>query len=136
VFLRRAVREMGSLWALDDFSYSLRKPKQDMDEYTRRLLGGIGTCNSSVMCWNGDVARAAWDQWDNEVMDRLHGDQNFLTQVLYPQTLQLYPPGLACSYKYDVLNGKRFGSVCVFHGQPKVHELSSDEPLRKLWEAA
>ena len=69
-------------------------------------------------------------------MTRLHGDQNYLTQMLYPHTLSLYPPGLAASYKYHVLNGKRFGAVTVFHGNPKPDELEKSEPLRQIWLAA
>lgn len=126
----------GKVWALDDFSYSLRTPKQFMDEYARRLLGGVGTCNSSVMCWHGDAGRAAWDNFDPEVMDRLHGDQNWLTQALYPHAMALYEPGLACSYKYHVINGQRFGSAVVFHGNPKAPDLERSNPLRKMWEAA
>jgi hypothetical protein len=136
VFVRRKVSDMGKLWALDDFSYSLRTPKPFIDDYTRGLLGGAGTCNSSVMCWNGDVPAQAWHSFTPEVMERLHGDQNHLTQVLYPDRLALYPPGLACSYKYHVLNGQRFGSLTVFHGTPKCHELERSEPLRQMWEAA
>jgi hypothetical protein len=133
VFLRP---ESKTLWALDDFSYSLRTPKEFMDEETRRLLGGYGTCNSSVMYWNDDVARDAWENFSPEAMQRLHGDQNFLTQQLYPQKMSLYPPGLAASYKYHVLRGHRFGSVTIFHGNPKPDELERDEPLRQVWLAA
>lgn len=126
----------GKVWALDDFSYSLRTPKQFMDADTRRLLGGAGTCNSSVMFWHGDAGTKAWESFTPEVMTRLHGDQNHITHVMYPHALELYPPGLACSYKYHVLRGQDFGSVVVFHGNPKVPDLPRRDPLRVLWEAA
>jgi hypothetical protein len=127
----------GKVWALDDFSYSLRTPKPHLDAAQKRLLGGIGTCNSSILFWHGDAGRKAWDDFKPEAMDRLHGDQNHLTQTLWPHTLELYPPGLACSYKYHVVRESRqFGSVVVFHGSPKVPDLPPANPLRVLWEAA
>jgi hypothetical protein len=126
----------GKVWALDDFGYSLRMPKPYMDEPTRRLLGGVGTCNSSVMFWHGDAGRKAWDDFTPEVMTRLHGDQNHITQALWPHTLALYPPGLASSYKYHWMRDEQFGSVVVFHGSPKPPDLPKANPLRVLWEAA
>jgi hypothetical protein len=126
----------GKVWALDDFSYSLRNPRQGLDTASVRLLGGAGTCNSSVMSWHGDAGRKVWDTFTPEVMDRLHGDQNHITQALWPHTLALYPAGLACSYKYHVLRDDAHGSVTVFHGSPKAPDLSPRNPLRKMWEAA
>jgi hypothetical protein len=124
------------VWALDDFSYSLRNPRKYMDEATRRLLGGVGTCNSSVMFWHGDAGRKAWDDFRPSVMNELHGDQNWITRSLWPHTLALYPPGLVCSYKYHVMQDDIFGSAVVFHGQPKPPDLPRSNPLRVLWEAA
>lgn len=126
----------GKLWALDDFSYSLRTPRRGLDEDMLRKLGGIGTCNSSIMSWHDDAGRVAWETVTPEVMDRLHGDQNHITQALWPHSLSLYPSGLACSYKYHVLRNEEFGSVVVFHGEPKVPQLPRSHALRKLWEAA
>jgi hypothetical protein len=130
------------VWALDDFSYSLREPKHDIDPYTRGLLGGYGTCNSSVMYWNADFGSDVWDKFSEGVMGRLAGDQNHITQVLYPHTLELYPPGLACSYKYHAAGldygqatSKQFGSVVVFHGDPKPSNLPPDHPLRVQWQS-
>jgi hypothetical protein len=126
----------GKVWALDDFSYSLRAPRSHIDEATRRLLGGVGTCNSSVMFWHGDAGRKAWDEFTPTVMNELHGDQNWITRALWPHTLALYPPGLASSYKYHWMRDDQFGAVVVFHGDPKPPALSPSNPLRKLWEAA
>lgn len=129
-------RDDDKVWALDDFSYSLRTPKGSVDPETRRLLGGVGTCNSSVMWWRGDAGKKVWDSFTSDVMNRLHGDQNFITETLWPDCLSLYPPGLVCSYKYHVQRGEQHGSIVKFHGQPKMHELPSEDPLRKIWEAA
>lgn len=128
------IKPEGRLLALDDFSYSLRNKKQGIDPKTRELLGGDGTCNSSVMFWHDDEARDVWDRFSPEVMTRLHGDQNHITQCLWPNKLALYQPGLACSYKYHVLNNDGHGSVCVFHGNPKPHELDKTNSLRKIWD--
>lgn len=133
VFLRP---DDGKVWALDDFSYGFRNPKQGLDAAALKLLGGPSTCNSSVMFWHGDAGRKAWDDFTPDVMDVMHGDQNFLTHALYPDRLALYPPRLACSFKYHVLQGDEHGAVTVFHGQPKMPDLSPHHPTRRLWEAA
>lgn len=132
------VREHGGkLWALDDFSYGFRHPHPGLDAAALRLLGGPATCNSSVMYWHGDAPRRTWDAFTPAVMDIVHGDQNWITQALHPHDeLALYPEGLACSYKYHVRQGAPFGAVCIFHGSPKMPDLSPFDPMRCLWEAA
>jgi hypothetical protein len=129
----------GKVWALDDFSYSLTNPRE-MGPETRRLLGGVGTCNSSVLYWRGDAGRRVWDAFTPGVMERLHGDQNWITQALWPHTLALFETGVACSYKYHLLHRLlEEGStapIVVFHGEPKAPSLERTDPLRKLWEAA
>lgn len=124
------------VWALDDFSYSLLTPKPNVDVYTRRLLGGSGTVNSSVMYWRGDVGRKVWDDFKPDIMNELHGDQNWITRCLWPDKISLFPPGLACSFKYHVDRGVKPAPITVFHGSPKPSDLSSRHPLRVLWEAA
>jgi hypothetical protein len=52
----------------DDFSYSLRKPRQGLGADFKRLLGGEGCCNSSVMLWHGDACRDVWDQFTPDAM--------------------------------------------------------------------
>jgi hypothetical protein len=122
------------LWALDDFSYSLLKPKQGIGPDTKRLLGGDGTINSSVMLWNGDHCFKAWADFDPAVMQELHGDQNWITRALWPN-INLIPAGLACSYKYHTMRGLGGAAVTVFHGEPKVTQLSRTDPLRVAWES-
>ena len=122
------------LWALDDFSYSLLKPKQGIGPDTKRLLGGDGTINSSVMLWNGDHCFKAWADFDPAVMQELHGDQNWITRALWPN-INLIPAGLACSYKYHTMRGLGGAPVTVFHGEPKVTQLPRTDPLRVAWES-
>jgi hypothetical protein len=123
-----------NLWALDDFSYSLRKHKPCIGPETRRLLGGDGTVNSSVMLWHWDAPRKAWYDFKPEVMDELHGDQNHFTRSLWPN-INLIPDGLACSYKYHIMRGVKPAPITVFHGDPKVTQLSRKDPLRVAWES-
>ncbi len=47
----------GCVVAPDDFSYSLRNPKQGLGPDMQRLLGGVGTVNSSVLLWHSDDGR-------------------------------------------------------------------------------
>jgi hypothetical protein len=124
------------LWALDDFSYSLVNPRQGIGGELRRLLGGDGTINSSVMLWHSDAAKRVWTRFKPEVMDVLHGDQNWITQALWPDKINLIPPGIANSYKYHVMRGESPAPVCVFHGQPKASDLPRGHQLRQTWETA
>jgi len=122
------------VWARDDFSYSLVTPKQGIGGDMRRLLGGDGTVNSSVMLWNGKYGRKVWTEFKPEKMQEVHGDQNWITQALWPDEMRLLPNDLICSYKYHVLNGKGQPPIVVFHGDPKVTDLSKSDPLRQEWE--
>jgi len=106
------------LWALDDFSYSLVKPRQGLGDHVKNMLGGEGTVNSSVMMWHGDAAADVWRKFTPEVMSVLHGDQNFITQALWPN-INLIPREWATSYKYG---GE--GAIRVFHGTPKPPDVS------------
>lgn len=123
------------LQAPDDFSYSLINPKQGLGPDMRRLLGGDGTVNSSVMLWADDDACDIWQQFQPEKMAEVHGDQNWITQCLWPDRLQLLPPGWVCSYKYHIMQGIPPSPIVVFHGNPKPDELSDGDPLRQLWAA-
>ena len=113
------------LWTLDDFSYSLRSPKSVSGE-TARQLGGAGTINSSVMLWQGSPESEVYQIWEDfnpEVMDVLHGDQNFITQSLYPYSIKFLPDGYVQSYKYG---GRKQAPLVVFHGEPKPHQVGDD----------
>ena len=121
-----------SLWCVDDFSYSLLSPKLNMSDETRRLLGGPGTIQSSVMSWHGwpdsDVYKI-WTEFDPAVMQELHGDQNWITRALWPEHIEFFPPGYIASYKY----GNHQKAPCVvFHGEPKPHQVG-DEWVKENW---
>ncbi len=119
--------------APDDFSYSLINKKQGIGPDMRRLLGGDGTVNSSVMIWKDDAGRDVWDKFTPEKMDEVHGDQNWLTQALWPEQLALLPKKWVCSYKYHVMRGAEVAPIVVFRGNPKVTELSKQDPLMLAW---
>lgn len=121
------------LWTLDDFSYSLVNPKQNIGPDTQRLLGGVGTVNSSVMLWSDESLPARWKVYDDfdeaAVTSELHGDQNWITRCLWPEHIALLPSGVAGSYKYG---GGRPFPITVFHGDPKPHDLS-DGWIKEHW---
>ena len=123
----------GYVVAPDDFSYSLLRPRQGLGESMQRLLGGPGTVNSSVMLWTDPAGAAVWDNFTPEKMDEVHGDQNWITQALWPDRLRLLPPGLVCSYKYHFLKGQSPSPVVVFHGDPKPDQLGQFHPMAKAW---
>lgn len=127
--------DRAKLWVRDDFSYSLRRPRV-LGGAARRLLGGAGTVNSSVMIWYGDSCSDVWTHFQRAHMDELHGDQNHISRVLWPQKISFLPDEAVRSYKYHVLRGALGGSVVVFHGEPKMADLSRDNPLRQAWEQA
>lgn len=131
-----SMADLSRVWMRDDFSYSLRNPRGDVDPLTRRMLGGIGCCNSSVMCWNGDAGRLAWDTFTPQVMSELHGDQNHISRVLYPDRIGFLPDELVGSYKYGRIRGEPIAPVMVFHGNPKMDALPRSDPMRQAWERA
>lgn len=116
------------LWAPDDFSYSIVNPTKRLSPEFKALLGGEGTINSSVMMWNGDSVAEVWDKFDVSVMDVMHGDQNFISSVLWPR-INIIPSEWVKSYKY---NNKQPGPVTVFHGDPKPPQCR-DDWVRKHW---
>lgn len=125
-FLAAALVDPLKLWTLDDFGYPLRNPRKDMGEPTRKLLGGPGTVNSSVMLWHGwhdSVVYDIWNKWHPATMDELHGDQNWITQALYPGGIRFLPDGYAKSYKYS---NRAIAPLVVFHGEPKPHQVEDD----------
>lgn len=121
--------------APDDFSYSLVTPKQGIGDAQQKLLGGVGTVNSSVMIWYDGAGHQVWDEFKPEKMDEVHGDQNWITQALWPHSLKLMTPGHICSYKYHVQRGVKPSPIVVFHGEPKVTGLPKNDPLRQAWAA-
>lgn len=118
------------LWALDDFSYSVVNPRRGLGPEQRRLLGGDGTINSSVMLWNPAKSGVSkiWNDFTVEKMDEVHGDQNWITQCLWPE-INLIPKGWAESYKY---NNHQPGPITVFHGNPKPPDVR-DPWVRDHW---
>jgi hypothetical protein len=115
------------LWMRDDFSYSIVDPRTDLDDKTKVLLGGPGTCNSSVMMW--------YRQWRLgpifEEMQRMHGDQNVLTSKLWHrEMIGLLPNDSIKSYKY---HPGQIAPIVVFHGEPKPHQIPNDPIVREHW---
>jgi len=132
-FFAALLTDAAKLWTLDDFSYSLRRPKQVSDQIYR-TLGGIGTINSSVMLWRGwhgsEVYRV-WETFEPDVMEELHGDQNHITRALWPDSIRFLPDGFAQSYKYGQ---RQKAPIVIFHGDPKPADVN-DEWVRENWAA-
>jgi hypothetical protein len=128
--------DRGRLWIRDDFSYSLKSPRTGLDASLRRLLGGNGCCNSSVMAWHGDAARDVWDRFTPEFMQELHGDQNHISRVMYPDKIGFLPDDTVQSFKYHTQRGAEPAPITVFHGNPKMDQLPPCDELRQIWEAA
>lgn len=80
--------------------------------------------NSSVMSWDAGVADCIYDDFTPDVMDRLHGDQNYIYEKINPVT---FPKRWCPSYKANVLpTGKvqKDARVIVHHGFPKPWEVN------------
>ena len=80
--------------------------------------------NSSVMAWDAGVANHVFTNFTEDVMDRLHGDQNWITEQM-PHA-EVFPREWCVSYRKSV---RRFravppgAKVVVFHGFPKPWEV-------------
>ena len=124
----------GKLWMRDDFSYSVRNPKQGLSEKDKKMLGGDGCCNSSVMIWSGDAMRPVRESWAKDsarYMAECHGDQNVISQIMRGR-INFLPDDSVQSYKYHWLRNGTYGPIVVCHGQPKPHELD-DEWVKLHW---
>jgi len=134
--VKLALTDVYRVWMRDDFSYPLSKNhRKDLDPETRKLLGGPGCCNSSVMIWHGNAMFPVWEAWSSrrsEILSTLHGDQNLISQVLWPDKIGFLPETSVQSYKYGKLRGESPSPITVCHGNPKPHEIR--EPwVREHW---
>jgi hypothetical protein len=119
-------------WMRDDFSYSIRNPKQ-LSADQKLLLGGDGCCNSSVISWSNDAGRDIWDKFDRKTMTVEHGDQNTISRIMRGR-IGFMPDDMVQSYKYGILRGGESpGPIVVFHGDPKPSSLHPSEPLKRHW---
>jgi len=105
-------------------------------DYTKNQLAapanwaqsGHGGIQSSVMAWSGNWFEPfrQFKPKSAEIMGRLWGDQEYLTELLGDNFEKL--PGIG-SYKYHV---RPFGvvpddmKVCTFHGKPDPHEVTDN----------
>jgi hypothetical protein len=131
---RLALADDAKLWMRDDFSYSVRNPKQGLSDRDKQFLGGDGCFNSSVMVWSGDAlapVREAWANHSAKYMAECHGDQNVISQIMRGN-IGFLPDECVKSYKYHWLRGLGYGPITVCHGQPKPHELT-DEWVKAHW---
>jgi hypothetical protein len=99
-----------------------------------------GKWNTSVMAIAPGFGAEIRDRFLEDadaIMRRLHGDQDFVAEVLWPHadTWQTVAPGKVRSYKADHLEaGPAGAAIVVFHGQPKPHELPPEHWARRAWE--
>jgi alpha-N-acetylglucosamine transferase len=79
--------------------------------------------NSSVMAWDAGMADCVYNDFTRGVMERLHGDQNFIHEKMSTTT---FPKQWCPSYKKHVLpSGKvsKDARVIVYHGSPRPWEV-------------
>ncbi len=82
------------------------------------------TINSSVMVWDAGEVDNLFTKFDESVMDRLKGDQDWITEQM-PEA-KTFPRDWCVSYRKSV---KMFGvvppsaKIVVFHGFPKPWEV-------------
>lgn len=81
--------------------------------------------NSSVMSWDAEVAKHIHDNFTPEVMERLHGDQNWIQEQM---PCARFPKAWCQSYKLQQLRGGWMPDcrVRVYHGRPKSWELEEE----------
>lgn len=103
--------------ALDDIAY-YAAPFAAIDDWLRP------TVNSSVMAWDAGEVDHLFTDFDESVMERLAGDQDWISERL-PDTAT-FPPEWCVSYRKHV---RMFGvvpdgaKVVVFHGFPDPWEV-------------
>lgn len=79
--------------------------------------------NSSVMVWDAGYADTIYTLFNDSVMERLTGDQNWIQEVM--PNAQVFPKRWCISYKRSLVEGRPADMrVLVYHGDPKPWELS------------
>lgn len=80
--------------------------------------------NSSVMVWDAGYADNIYTLFNDSVMKRLHGDQNWIQGVL--PDAATFPKRWCISYKRSLLEGQSDDMrVLVYHGNPKPWDLDN-----------
>jgi len=125
-------------WGIRDFRYLFNQRKREL--------------NSSLMYFNVDKFGYIWEDFKLDpgaYMSRLHGDQNYIDKKVPPPQMQFFDEKLVRSWRWELLDGgydinthrhKAPGTgtfvddtrVIVFHGKPKLHEIS-DPVIDKYW---
>ena len=79
--------------------------------------------NSSVMVWDAGVGDHIYTAFDESVIGRLHGDQDWIQEAI-PHA-RVFPRRWCVSYKNSRLAGgvPKGMRVLVYHGQPKPWDL-------------
>jgi len=85
----------------------------------------VPTYNSSVFVLDAGSRRKVWDKFNERVMRRLPGDQDWITQHAKAHT---FPEQWCLSYK----SHSPVGKIMVFHGKPNPHEVP-DEWVMENW---
>ena len=114
LYLDLDVTVIGSLDDLADYPY----PFCAIRDYQHPLQ-----INSSVMAWDAGLADCVYNDFTLEVMERLHGDQNWIHEKMNTTT---FPKQWCPSYKAHVLpTGKvpKDARVIVYHGSPRPWEV-------------
>lgn len=92
--------------------------------------------NSSAMLWTvGEGERRIWDEFTDDVPEKLHGDQCWIWRCQTDARIKNWPKPFIKSYKYDVLHSKPVNltetAIIVYHGEPKPHQLN--DHWSKVW---
>lgn len=91
---------------------------------------------SSVMAWQANTMFPIWEAWIGDGMAELPGgDQAVIEKALYgaPALWQDMFPDEFVSFKQHAVLGIPIGAkVCVFHGEPRPHEITKDW-VPKVW---
>ena len=79
------------------------------------------TINSSVMAWDAGVADHIYTDFNDDVMRRYRGDQNYINTKIHARR---FPMAWCPSYRAHCRDGVPEGArVIVYHGQPKPWDL-------------
>lgn len=91
---------------------------------------------SSVMAWEANKQCHIWNHFQAHGFPEVQGgDQAWIEKCfeVKPDLWQDLYPGEFCSYKEDAVMGIPKGTkVCVFHGEPRPHEVTGDW-VPKVW---
>jgi len=103
-----------------------------MRDLLRVKRNSVNHLGSAIMRWEAGTNHSIWDDMNEEVTQRYHGDQDYIW-AHHHSSMVFYPDEWINSYKWEYLMKKPVnGKILMFHGNPRPH-MVQDKIVLENW---